>query len=57
MYIRIADMFGIAEKQARVCLDEIRGIVVKNWRILAKRYGLSRGKIERMAPAFDMEFK
>lgn len=53
----VASMFGITEKQARVYLDEIRGTVENNWRILAKRYGLTRGEIERMAPAFDMEFK
>jgi len=53
----VASMFGITEKQARVCMDEIRGIVENNWRILAKKHGLTRGEIERMAPAFDMEFK
>ncbi|MCC8107234.1 MAG: type II toxin-antitoxin system HipA family toxin [Clostridiales bacterium] len=53
----VASMFGIAEKQARIYLDEIRSIVENNWRILAKKYGLTRGEIERMAPAFDMEFK
>ena len=53
----VASMFGITEKQARICLDEIRGTVENNWRILAKRYGLTRGEIERMASAFDMEFK
>ncbi|MCD7745309.1 MAG: type II toxin-antitoxin system HipA family toxin [Lachnospiraceae bacterium] len=53
----VASMFGIAEKQARICLDGIRSIVENNWRILAKKYGLTRGEIERMAPAFDMEFK
>ncbi len=53
----VASMFGINEKQARICLDEIRGTVENNWRILAKNHGLTRGEIERMAPAFDMEFK
>ena len=53
----VASMFGITEKQAGIYLDEIRGIVENNWRILAKRYGLTRGEIDRMAPAFDMEFK
>jgi len=33
----VASMFGITEKQARVCMDEIRGIVENNWRILAKK--------------------
>ncbi|MGN0307716.1 MAG: hypothetical protein ACI4DN_05815 [Lachnospiraceae bacterium] len=30
---------------------------LKNWQKLAKKYGLSRGDMERMAPAFDMEYK
>ncbi len=55
--LEVAPIFGITEKQARICLDEIKGIVEKNWRILAKKYGLTRGEIERMAPAFDMEYK
>ncbi len=53
----VASMFGVTEKQARICLDEIKNTVENNWRVLAKKYGLTRGEIERMAPAFDMEFK
>lgn len=53
----VASTFGITEKQAKIHLDEIKSIVENNWRILAKKYGLTRGEIERMAPAFDMEFK
>jgi len=32
-------------------------IVSTNWRALAADYGLSRGAIERMEPAFVMEYK
>lgn len=53
----VAPTFGITEKQAKIHLDEIKSIVENNWRILAKKNGLTRGEIERMAPAFDMEFK
>ena len=53
----VAFTFGISEKQANIYLDEIKSIVENNWRILAKKYGLARGEIERMSPAFDMEFK
>ena len=53
----VAPTFGITEKQAKIYLDEMKGIVENNWRMLAKKYGLTRGGIERMAPAFDMEFK
>lgn len=53
----VAPMFGVTEKQAKIYLAEIKSIVENNWRMLAKKYGLSRGEIEGMAPAFDMEFK
>ena len=53
----VAPTFGLTEKQAKIHLDEIKSIVENNWRILAKKYGLTRGEIERMSPAFDMEFK
>lgn len=57
MALDVAPAFGIGEKQARIYLDEIKNIVENNWRIQAKKYGLTRGEIERMSPAFDMEFK
>ena len=53
----VAATFGINEKQAEQHIDEIKNIVENNWKIVAKKYGLTRGEIERMSPAFDMEFK
>lgn len=53
----VASTFGINEKQAKQHIDEIKNIIENNWRILAKKYGLTRGEIERMSPAFDMEYK
>ncbi len=53
----VALTFGINKKQAKQHIDEIKNIVENNWRILAKKYGLPRGEIERMSPAFDMEYK
>lgn len=53
----VASTFEISEKQAKIYLEEITCIVENNWRILAKKYGLVRGEIERMSPAFDMELK
>lgn len=47
----VAPTFGLTEKQAKIHLDEIKSIVENNWRILAKKYGLTRGEIERMSPA------
>lgn len=55
--LSVANMFELTEKQAMEQLDEIKNVVENNWRQLAKKYGLSRGEIESMTPAFDMEFK
>ncbi|MBQ8558432.1 MAG: type II toxin-antitoxin system HipA family toxin [Tyzzerella sp.] len=55
--LSVASVFGVTEKQAAAQLEEIKQTVENNWRLLAKKYGLSRGEIEGMAPAFDMEFK
>lgn len=57
MALDVAPIFGISDKQEKMHLDEIKNTVENNWRILAKKYGLSRGEIERMSPAFDMDFK
>lgn len=51
--IRTAPRFGIPEAQAKKAADEILMIVRENWERLAKEYGLSRGQIEDMRPAFS----
>lgn len=55
--LSVAPIFGLTEKQAKKQLEEMKEIIVSNWRVLAKKYGLGRGEMERMAPAFDMEYK
>ena len=50
--IRTAPRFGITEKEATKKSEEILAIVRDNWERLAKEYGLSRGQIENMRPAF-----
>ena len=55
--LSVARMFGFTENQAKDQLHEIKKTVENNWRTLARNHGLSRGDIERMAPAFDMTFK
>ena len=57
LVLSVAPIFGLTEKQANEQLKEIKSVIENNWRALAKNYGLSRGEIEGMAPAFDMEFK
>lgn len=57
LVLSVAPIFGLTKKQANEQLKEIKSVIENNWRELAKKYGLSRGEIEGMAPAFDMEFK
>lgn len=33
-------------------VDKIKNVVGDNWKELAKKYGISRGEIERMRSAF-----
>lgn len=44
--------YGIEEKQAAEEVEKIKIVVRENWQVLAKKYGISRGEIERMSPAF-----
>ena len=57
LVLSVAPIFGLTKKQANEQLKEIKSVIENNWRELAKKYRLSRGEIEGMAPAFDMEFK
>ncbi len=49
--------FGIQENDAREIANEILSIVRENWEKLAKQYGIPRGKIEDMRPAFSECYK
>ena len=51
--IKTAHRFGIKEKDAIIYAKEITEIVKNNWEKLATKYGISRGKIEDMKPAFS----
>ena len=51
--IRTAPRFGITQNEAANLSEEILTIVRDNWERLAKEYGLSRGQIENMRPAFS----
>nr|WP_300807785.1 type II toxin-antitoxin system HipA family toxin [uncultured Acetatifactor sp.] len=53
----VAGMYEMPEKQAKETVDRIKDTVERNWRKLAREYGLSRSETERMAPAFDMAYK
>ena len=49
----IAPKFGINKQDAEVYLQEILTNVRENWILIAKKYGLIRGQIEDMRPAFS----
>lgn len=55
--IRTASRFGISQNAAKKISDEMIGIVRNNWEVLAKKYGLSRGQIAYMKPAFNECYK
>lgn len=50
--VESAVYYGVAEIQAVQIVDDIKQAVCDNWRNIAKKYGISRGEIERMEPAF-----
>ena len=50
--VSAAPYYGVSEEQAKPIVNEVKSIVQDNWRNVAKKYGLSRGEIERMEPAF-----
>ncbi len=50
--IDAARYYGVEEKEAIKEVERIKTIVSDNWKELAKKYGISRGEIERMSPAF-----
>lgn len=52
--IGVAPKFGITETKAKEYAEEILTIVRDNWEQTAKKYGLSRGQIENMRPAFSL---
>lgn len=51
--IETAAYYDIAEGVAHRMAEEIVAIVRDNWERLAAEYGLSRGAVEHMRPAFD----
>ena len=51
--ISTASRFGIGEEDAKRMAEDIMTVVSENWEALAKKYGLSRGMIEDMRPAFE----
>lgn len=49
--IDAAPYYGI-EEQAMELVVSIKNVVRNNWQLLAKKYGISRGEMDRMRPAF-----
>lgn len=49
-----APYYGIEKDLAVEIVDNVKCIVMENWQETAKKYGISRGEIERMRPAFNI---
>ena len=52
--VEAAKYYGIEKKEAVRQVDLVKGIVRNNWQILAKKYGIGRGEIDRMKVAFKV---
>lgn len=52
--ISVAPRFGIDEKKASEYAEQMLLNIGDNWIPLAKKYGLTRGQIEEMRPAFSL---
>ena len=55
--VQTAPYFGISEKDAWNYVNDILTTIRDNWEKLAKEYGMSRGQIEDMRPAFDICYR
>lgn len=55
--LSVAPLYGLTDLRAEEELERIKNIVVKEWRRKADEYGLSRSETEKMAPAFDVNYK
>ena len=57
LVVQVAPRFGITEKDALLYAEDMMAVVRDNWEKLAKEYGMSRGQIEDMRPAFDVCYR
>ena len=53
--LEVAEYFGLTNRDAEKSATQICDTVQNNWTRLAEQYGLSRGAIEYMRPAFSLE--
>ena len=53
--MEVAEYFGLTKNEAAKISANICEIVKKNWTGIAEGYGLSRGAIEYMRPAFSIK--
>ena len=51
--IETAQYYGITKKEAEKIVGDISTTIRDNWERLASEYGLSKGSIEKMRPAFS----
>lgn len=52
--LEVAEYFGLSQKTAEQAAEKLCQTVRENWEKIASHYGLSRGAIEYMRPAFSL---
>lgn len=57
LLLSTASLYGIDQKSAQCIVEDVKKIVKENWEDLAKKYGILRGQIEDMRPAFSECYK
>jgi len=55
--VETAKYYDISVHDARNTVADIQKTICENWQVLAANYGLSKNAINRMKPAFAMEYK
>ena len=55
--IESAEYYEIKPNEVKKIISDIQKIISDNWRAIASGYGLSRDAVNRMEPAFNMEYK
>ena len=53
--LEVAKYFGLSQQDAEQTAELICKTVSENWERLAQQYGLSRGAVEYMRPAFSLQ--
>ena len=54
--MEVAEYFRLSNEKAKILIPQIKS-AVKNWRTVAKSYGISKDEQEMMSPAFSKAYE